>query len=32
MSEADAVADVVQITDHVAGGVAMLMDRLRKGV
>ena len=32
MSEADAVADVAQITDHVAGGVAMLMDRLRKGV
>lgn len=32
MSELDAVADVAQITDHVAGGVGLLMDRLRKGV
>lgn len=31
MSEADAVADVAQIPDHVAGGVALMMDALRTG-
>lgn len=31
MSEADAVSDVARITDHVPGGVALMMDALRKG-